>query len=119
VFDNTKQPGVVHKSGKKAASALPLFEGKFTAFEGGVRVPCVMKWPAKIPAGSICSEPAATTDLLPTLARLAGATLPDIELDGENILDLMTAKPGAETPHETLFFVYYKRALSVRSQDNR
>ncbi|HKL22423.1 MAG TPA: sulfatase-like hydrolase/transferase, partial [Tichowtungia sp.] len=113
----TSDNGPWLKKGDHAGSALPLFEGKFTAFEGGVRVPCVMNWPAQIPAGSICSEPAATIDLYPTLARLAGASLPDMELDGKNMLDLMTTKPGSKTPHKNLFFVYGKRAWSVRSGD--
>ena len=113
VFTSDNGPWL--KKGKDAGCALPLFEGKFTSFEGGCRVPCVMKWPAKIPAGTVCSETASTIDLHPTLAKLAGATLPDAKLDGENIFDLMSAKSGAKTPHKYLFFVL--RGQSVRSGD--
>ena len=101
--------------GDQAGSALPLFEGKFTSFEGGCRVPCVMKWPARIPAGSVCSEMASTIDLHPTLARLTGAELPNVELDGKNIIDLITARTGAKTPHPYFFYVFNGQA--VRSGD--
>ena len=100
--------------GKNGGSALPLFEGKMTTFEGGQRVPCVMKWPGSIPEGSVCSELALSMDLLPTLARITGAALPTTQpLDGKNIIDLMTAKKGSTTPHE--FFFYDQSA--VRSGD--
>ena len=51
--------------GNHAGSAKPLREGKGTAWEGGVRVPCIMRWPDKIGQGKNCSEPAMTIDLLP------------------------------------------------------
>src|SRR5262249_8168775 len=52
--------------GNHAGSAGPLREGKATAFEGGVRVPFVARWPGNIPGGSIGHVPAMTIDLLPT-----------------------------------------------------
>lgn len=86
-------------------SALPLFEGKFTTFEGGQRVPCVMKWPGHIPAGTVCDELAATIDLLPTFAAITGAALPTVQpLDGKDILDLLRHQPGAKSPHEYFFY---------------
>ena len=97
--------------GDHGGSALPLFEGKFTSFEGGQRVPCVIRWPAKIPAGSVCSELASTIDLHPTLAKIAGAELPEVELDGKDILDLLTAKKGAMTPHKYYFYVHQGQAV--------
>src|SRR5205807_2089366 len=59
--------------GDHAGSAGPLREGKGTTWDGGQREPCLMRWPGKIPAGAVCREPAMTIDLLPTLAKLAGA----------------------------------------------
>jgi len=56
-------------------SALPLRAGKATTYEGGMRVPCVMRWPARIKPVQVCNQVAATIDLLPTFARIAGATL--------------------------------------------
>jgi len=97
--------------GEHSGSALPLFEGKFTSFEGGMRVPCIVRWPKEIPDGSTCTELAATIDVLPTLAEIAGAKLPDSELDGKNILDLMKGKQGAKSPHEYYFMVHTGEAV--------
>ena len=100
--------------GEHGGSALPLFEGKMTTFEGGQRVPCVMRWPGKIPAESVCDELALSMDLLPTFAHLTGAALPTVlPLDGKNIIDLIAAKADAESPHE--YFFYDQTA--VRSGD--
>src|SRR5205809_1995710 len=71
--------------GDHAGSAYPLREGKGTSFEGGVREPFVARWPGKIPAASVCREPAMTIDFLPTLAKLAGAELPKNRIDGKDI----------------------------------
>ncbi len=101
---------------ENSGSALPLFEGKFTCFEGGMRVPFIIRWPAKIPAGSTCSELAATIDLLPTLANIAGATLPERELDGKDIINLWTAKEEAKTSHEYYFYAH-NSGKAVRSGD--
>jgi arylsulfatase A len=99
--------------GKNGGSADPLFEGKFTCFEGGQRVPCVIRWPEKIPAGTVCSELASTIDLMPTLSWLCGAEVPD-GIDGEDISTLWKNK-GAKSPHEYFFYVFQGEA--VRSGD--
>lgn len=100
--------------GEHGGSALPLFEGKMTTFEGGQRVPCVMQWPGKIPAGSVCDELTLSMDLLPTFAQLCGAALPTVQsLDGKDISALMMAQAGATTPHE---YFFYDRS-AVRSGD--
>src|SRR5205085_4208721 len=59
--------------GEHGGSAGGLREGKGTTWEGGVRVPFIARWPGRIPAGTVCSEPAMTIDILPTVVRLAGA----------------------------------------------
>ena len=97
--------------GNHGGSAGPLREGKGTMFEGGYRVPCVMRWPGKIPAGTRCDELAATMDLFPTIARLIGATVPDDRvIDGKDIWPLMAGEPEATSPHE-VFYCYYDREL--------
>jgi len=96
-------------------SALPLYEGKFTSFEGGMRVPCIVRWPGKVPAGSTCTELIASIDLFPTLANIARAKLPDSELDGKDVLDLWKGKRKATTPHEYFFLVH--KGNAVRSGD--
>jgi arylsulfatase A-like enzyme len=100
--------------GDHAGSAGPLREGKGTSFDGGVREPCVMRWPGKIPPGSQCHEPAMTIDLLPTLARLSGAELPPNRIDGLDIWPLMS-QAGAKSPHEALYFYWGGALEAVRS----
>jgi arylsulfatase A-like enzyme len=101
--------------GDHAGSAGPLREGKMTTFEGGVREPCLMRWPGKIPAGKVCREPAMTIDLLPTLAKLAGAELPRHKIDGLDIWPLMAGDPRAKSPHEAFYFYWDNELQAVRS----
>lgn len=112
VFTSDNGPWLV--KGEDGGSALPLFEGKHTNFDGGQRVPAIMRWPGRIPAGSVCTELATTMDLLPTFAHIAGADLPTVmPLDGHDILDLISAKSGAKTPYEFFYF----GDMAVRSGD--
>lgn len=102
--------------GDHAGSAGPLREGKGTSWDGGVRVPAVMRWPGQIPAGIVCREPAMSMDLFPTIARLTGAPLPERRIDGRDIWPLMAGEPGARSPHEAYFFYYGMNELhAVRS----
>ena len=99
--------------GDHAGSAGPLREGKGTTFEGGVRVPCIMRWPGAIPAGSVCSEPLMTLDLFPTIAALIEADLPRRQLDGRDASALLLQKPGAASPQEAYFFYYHRNDLEA------
>jgi arylsulfatase A-like enzyme len=101
--------------GNHAGTTGPLREGKQTTFEGGVRVPFIARWPGKIPAGSVCREPAMTIDIFPTIARLIGAKLPERKIDGLDIWPLLAAEPGARSPHEALYFYWLNRLDAVRS----
>jgi arylsulfatase A-like enzyme len=102
--------------GNHAGSAGKLREGKGTVFEGGVRVPFVARWPARIPAGQTQSEPAMTIDLVPTVAGLIGARLPDHPIDGLDIWPLLAGQSGARNPHAAYFFYYNQGELqAVRS----
>jgi arylsulfatase A-like enzyme len=101
--------------GDHAGSAKPLREGKGTTFDGGQREPTIMRWPGRIPARTVCNEPAMAIDILPTLAKLAGAKLPNRPIDGKDIWPLMSAKPGAKSPHEALFYYRGWALEAVRS----
>ena len=90
--------------GEHGGSADPLREGKFTTFEGGQRVPCIMKWPAVIPEGSQTSEIASTLDLLPTIAKITASKLPVNKIDGHDISALISGEEGAISPTEDFFF---------------
>jgi arylsulfatase A-like enzyme len=89
---------------KTGGSAHPLKGHKFSYHEGGVRVPTVMWWPGRIPAGTTCSEIAGTIDLLPTFATLSGTKLPNKKIDGKNIAPLLKGAKNAKTPHEAWFY---------------
>lgn len=101
VFTSDNGPWLLY--GDHAGSAKPLREGKGTNFDGGFRVPCVMRWPGKIPAGKVCREVAGTIDLLPTFAQLVDAPLPPNKIDGKDIADLLFDRPGAKSPHEVFY----------------
>lgn len=92
--------------GNHAGTTGGLREGKGTSWEGGQRVPCIMKWPEVIPAGEICSQLASALDILPTLAAITGAQLPELKIDGTNILPLMLGDKTASPRHE--FYYYYQ-----------
>ena len=92
---------------RHGASNAPLRGSKGTTWEGGMRVPCIMRWPGVIPAGTECSEVATAMDVLPTFAGLAGREPPtDRLIDGKDIRPLMLGEPDAASPYEV--FHYYR-----------
>jgi arylsulfatase A-like enzyme len=102
--------------GNHAGSQGPFREGKGTAFEGGVRVPFVARWPGRIPKGSVSAVPAMTIDLLPTFAGLAKARLStERTIDGRDIWRVLSSQPGAHVPHDPLYFYWGAELHAVRS----
>ncbi|MCA9289683.1 MAG: sulfatase [Phycisphaerales bacterium] len=100
--------------GNHAGTTGPLREGKGTTFDGGVRVPCVVRWPGGFGAGLVCHEPAMTIDILPTIAALLGDDSGP-PVDGVDIRPLLTT-PGATIEREALYFYYGANRLeAVRS----
>lgn len=91
--------------GNNAGSSGGLREGKGTAWDGGTRVPCFIRWPDKVAAGGICNQLLTNMDILPTLMAATGSTLPAKKIDGLNFLPLLTGKSSA-TPRE-VFYVYF------------
>jgi len=92
-------------NGRDGGSNAPLRGTKGTTWEGGMREPCIMRWPGQIPPGATCAEIATTMDLLPTLARLTKGVIPsDHVLDGKDIFALMQGTAGACSPHESFFY---------------
>jgi arylsulfatase A-like enzyme len=97
-------------------SNLPLGGWGYTTREGGMRVPCVARWPNKIPVGGSCDELATMMDLLPTFVRLAGGQLPsDRKIDGQDIWPLLRGDPEARTPHEAFYYYHLDQLQAVRS----
>jgi arylsulfatase A len=115
LFIYTSDNGPWLSYGDHAGCALPLREGKGTTWDGGTREPTVMYWPGKVPAGAVCSEPVMTIDILPTVAGLVGAKLPDHKIDGLDIWPLISGQPGAKSPHEALFFYWGQHLQGLRS----
>ena len=103
--------------GDHAGSAGPLREGKGTMFDGGCRESTLMWWPGKIPAGTSCETPAMTIDILPTVAKLIGAKLPDHRIDGKDIWPLIAGDEGAASPHEAYYFYYGNELQAMRMGD--
>ncbi|RLT10084.1 MAG: arylsulfatase [Planctomycetota bacterium] len=103
--------------GEHAGRATPLREGKLTTFEGGVRTPCLMRWPRKIRPGRICDEPVASIDLLPTIAKLVRAPLPKHPIDGLDVWPILSGQSNARTPHESLLFFSGDELQAIRSGD--
>jgi arylsulfatase A-like enzyme len=104
IFSSDNGPWLSY--GEHAGSAGSLREGKGTSWEGGIRVPCAMRWPGRIPPGTVCDEPLMTIDLLPTIARISGAELPKVTLDGRDAWPLLAGDKDAASPHAA-YFIYY------------
>lgn len=100
---------------EQGGSAFPLRNGKGSTWEGGFRVPCIMRWPGHIPAGKICDQLATVMDFLPTFAHLAGTAVPrNRMIDGKNIWPLMSGQPGAISPYDVFFMYRVERLEAVR-----
>lgn len=95
-------------------SAGALRDSKASTYEGGFRVPGVIRWPGRIPAGQVSAEMISGLDLFPTLARAAGAPVPaDRPIDGADVMPLLT---GGAPPQDREFFYFSAAALhAVRS----
>jgi arylsulfatase A-like enzyme len=97
-------------------SNAPMAGWGYSTAEGGMRVPCIARWPGSIPAGSTCEELASTLDLLPTFAALAGVEPPrDRHLDGADIRPLLFGTPGARSPTVAFFYYDGPRLQAIRS----
>jgi arylsulfatase len=103
--------------GNHAGSTGGLREGKGTSFEGGQRVPCIMRWPGMIPEGKVCNRMAATLDILPTLADITGARLPEHKIDGVSILELLRGNENAN-PRDHLYYYYHRNSLEAVGKDH-
>ena len=112
IFTSDNGPWLLR--GEHGGHAEPLRGAKTSCWEGGLRVPFIVRAPGKIPAGTQCDAVAATIDLLPTLAQLAGGTMPlDRVIDGIDISLLMHAE--AHSLHRDFFYYQHNCLRAVRS----
>ena len=89
--DNTLVIFFSDNGGERLSDNGPLFHGKYTLWEGGIRVPCIIRWPGKFDAGKESHQPIITMDITATILTAAGAKLP-ANLDGENMIDEIAGK---------------------------
>lgn len=101
--------------GEHAGSAKPLREGKLTTFEGGMRVPCLVRWPGHVPSARVCDEPFMGIDWLPTLTEAVGGKPSTSKIDGLSAKGLIFGEKEARAPHEALFFYSGTALQAVRS----
>ena len=102
--------------GNHGGSAYPLREGKGTAWEGGVRVPGIMKWPGQIKPNVVTDEFVTTLDILPTLAAITDSPLPEKEIDGINMLSFLTGEID-HSPRQEFYYYYEGNLCAVRKGD--
>lgn len=113
----TSDNGPFLSYGSHAGSSGPFRGGKLTTFEGGVRMPCMMRWPGKIPSGRTCDELVTAMDVLPTLSHLIGVSLPDRPIDGRDAWALISGQPNAKSPRESFLYYAGNELQAVRSGD--
>lgn len=102
---------------EKQGSNLPLRGRKGRTDEGGMRVPCLGRWPGRIPAGSSSGALTCTMDLLPTAAAISGGTLPaDRPIDGKNIWPILSGQAKGH-PRDAFFYYQMDQLQAVRSGD--
>ena len=118
IFSSDNGPWLSY--GEHAGSAGPLREGKGTCWEGGTRVAGIMKWPGHIPAGTTTDTMMMTIDVLPTIAHVIDAKLPEHKIDGLNCWPIVAGEPGAKNPHDFYAFYYENNQLqAITSGDGR
>ena len=102
--------------GKWGGSAGPLREGKGTMWEGGARVPCIMRWPEKINPSQVISNIASTMDIFPTIAQIIGKGKINNKIDGISLLPLLEGIPDAD-PRDELYYYYGENLIAVRKKN--
>ncbi|MEP7108214.1 MAG: sulfatase [Ferruginibacter sp.] len=110
IFASDNGPWLTY--GDHAGSTGGFREGKGTVWEGGVRVPCIMRWKGKIAAGSVCNNMVAALDILPTLVTICKTKNPVKKIDGVNILPLIMQQANANPRDE---FIYYYNVNSLKA----
>ena len=121
VFSSDNGPWLSY--GDHAGSTGGLREGKMTTFEGGIRVPCLARWPGKIPPGRVSRVPCMTIDWFPTFARLAETGAKQSQgarekqghtVDGVDLWPILASESDAPLPREALYFYWNDELQAVR-----
>jgi arylsulfatase len=103
--------------GNHAGSTGGLREGKGTTYEGGVRVPCIVRWKGVIPAGMVANQLASAIDILPTVAALTESPLPERRIDGVDFSEVLRGNMDLH-PRKTFYYYYRTNSLEAVRIDN-
>ncbi len=103
--------------GDHAGSSGGFREGKGTSFEGGQRVPCIVRWPGIVPAGRVSNKLMSTIDILPTVAALCGARQPRRKIDGFDFASVFKGD-DSQIPRQQFLYYYRKNNLEAVRQGN-
>ncbi|WP_289053387.1 sulfatase family protein [Carboxylicivirga marina] len=115
VFVSDNGPWIEEKIGDHAGSAYPLRGAKAQTWEGGVRVPCIMKWKGHIGEGMINDELLTTMDFLPSFSELAQAELPfNLSVDGKSFSDVILN--AEKSKHDRFYYYAYTHLQAVRDR---
>ncbi|WP_430814953.1 sulfatase family protein [Carboxylicivirga sp. RSCT41] len=115
VFVSDNGPWIEEKIGDHAGSAHPLRGAKAQTWEGGVRVPCIMKWKGHIAEGLTNDELLTTMDFLPAFSELSKAELPhDLAIDGKSFCNVILK--GDKSQHDRFFYYAYTHLQAVRDR---
>ena len=113
IFVSDNGPWIEEKIGDHGGSAYPLKGSKAQTWEGGVRVPAIMQWKGKIPAGIVNDELLTTMDFLPTLAEISEAKLSkEVTIDGKSFSDVLLKNKRSK--HDRYYYYAYTHLQAVR-----
>ena len=101
------------------AGRTPYRGEKATSFDGGIRSPLIIRYPDRLEAGSVSHDTFFSIDFLPTFMRLTGGDLPDNEIDGKDVWDLIAGTEDAENPHDYYAFTTTQHFDGVISADGQ
>jgi len=113
----TSDNGPYREEGREGGSSGPLKGSKGQTYEGGIRVPGIVRWPGVAPANATTDTCVSSMDILPTVASLVGVQLPiDRVYDGHDILPIIKNPEAAVTPHDYMFHYCGTTLSGVRVQ---
>jgi arylsulfatase A-like enzyme len=101
VFQSDHGHSCEERAHRGGGSAGPYRGAKFSLFEGGIRVPAIIRWPGHLPEGVVRDQIAHSCDWLPTVAQLCGVPLQNKDIDGHSLVDVIHTKT-AQSPHDVL-----------------
>ncbi len=116
VFSSDNGPWIAYGN---HAGTTPFREAKGTTFDGGTRSATIIKYPAQLEGNKESTDALMTIDLLPTLCHLANVPLPETEIDGKNVWDLISGKPDAKNPHDYYAFTNNNEFQAIMSGDGK